>query len=113
MWIPKIYNGRDKTFFFFNWESGRLAQGDVAAVSNQVDELDLGERAADPGHREHVGGCLVAPARLAVRIAVELEARRQQRAQRRRRRGDAIDRLALAHPYIVRKIFRVRAAPVA
>ncbi|MBL8291584.1 MAG: TonB-dependent receptor, partial [Bryobacterales bacterium] len=28
--IPKIYNGRDKTFFFFNWESGRLASGAAA-----------------------------------------------------------------------------------
>lgn len=27
--IPKLYNGRDRTFFFFNWESGRLAQGAV------------------------------------------------------------------------------------
>ena len=25
--LPKIYNGRDKTFFFFNWESGYVAQG--------------------------------------------------------------------------------------
>ncbi|MDQ2901716.1 MAG: TonB-dependent receptor, partial [Acidobacteriota bacterium] len=25
--IPKLYNGRDKTFFFFNWESGLVAQG--------------------------------------------------------------------------------------
>jgi hypothetical protein len=23
VWIPKIYNGRDKTFFFFNWEQFR------------------------------------------------------------------------------------------
>jgi hypothetical protein len=22
VWIPHVYNGRDKTFFFFNWESG-------------------------------------------------------------------------------------------
>ncbi|MBM3762420.1 MAG: TonB-dependent receptor [Acidobacteria bacterium] len=22
--IPKVYNGKDKTFFFFNWEAGRL-----------------------------------------------------------------------------------------
>ena len=21
VWIPKLYNGKDKTFFFFNWES--------------------------------------------------------------------------------------------
>jgi Carboxypeptidase regulatory-like domain/TonB dependent receptor-like, beta-barrel len=25
--IPKLYNGTDKTFFFFNWESGYAAQG--------------------------------------------------------------------------------------
>ena len=25
--LPKIYNGKDKTFFFFNWESGYAAQG--------------------------------------------------------------------------------------
>lgn len=24
--IPKVYNGKDKTFFFFNWEEGRLLQ---------------------------------------------------------------------------------------
>ena len=23
MWIPKIYNGRDRTFFFLNWEQFR------------------------------------------------------------------------------------------
>ncbi len=27
--IPKLYRGTDRTFFFFNWESGRLAQGAV------------------------------------------------------------------------------------
>lgn len=27
--LPKLYRGKDKTFFFFNWESGRLAQGAV------------------------------------------------------------------------------------
>lgn len=27
--IPKVYKGQDRTFFFFNWESGRLAQGAV------------------------------------------------------------------------------------
>lgn len=29
--LPKLYNGKDKTFFFFNWESGRIAQGAVAS----------------------------------------------------------------------------------
>lgn len=27
VYLPKIYKGRDKTFFFFNWESGYAAQG--------------------------------------------------------------------------------------
>src|SRR5258707_518269 len=27
VWIPKIHNRSDKTFFFFNWESGYAAQG--------------------------------------------------------------------------------------
>jgi hypothetical protein len=30
--LPKLYNGRDKTFFFFNWESGFAAQGAVGAL---------------------------------------------------------------------------------
>jgi len=30
VWMPKIYKGRDKTFFFFNWESGYAAQGGSA-----------------------------------------------------------------------------------
>ncbi len=31
VWLPKIYNGRNRTFFFFNWESGRLASGATAS----------------------------------------------------------------------------------
>ena len=34
VWLPKIYNGKDKTFFFFNWESGYAAQG--AAVQYYI-----------------------------------------------------------------------------
>jgi hypothetical protein len=30
--IPKLFNGKNKTFFFFNWESGRLAQGAVPGL---------------------------------------------------------------------------------
>ena len=29
--LPKLYNGKDRTFFFFNWESGRQAAGAVAS----------------------------------------------------------------------------------
>jgi hypothetical protein len=31
VFIPKLYNGKDKTFFFFNWESGFAAQGATSA----------------------------------------------------------------------------------
>jgi hypothetical protein len=31
VWIPKIYNGRDKTFFFFNWEAFRNRVGSSSA----------------------------------------------------------------------------------
>lgn len=27
IWLPKLYKGKDKTFFFFNWESGRQIAG--------------------------------------------------------------------------------------
>lgn len=30
--VPKVYNGQDKTFFFFNWESGRLLQASNPAL---------------------------------------------------------------------------------
>src|SRR5438876_5414146 len=33
VFIPKLYRGTDKTFFFFNWESGRLAQGAVSSLT--------------------------------------------------------------------------------
>src|SRR5262249_45526745 len=32
VWIPKLYKGTDKTFFFFNWESGYAAQGASSAL---------------------------------------------------------------------------------
>src|SRR5437867_7408082 len=32
VYIPKLYRGTDKTFFFFNWEAGRLAQGAVSSL---------------------------------------------------------------------------------
>jgi Carboxypeptidase regulatory-like domain len=31
VWIPKVYKGTDKTFFFFNWESGYAATGASSA----------------------------------------------------------------------------------
>ncbi|MBL8177727.1 MAG: TonB-dependent receptor [Bryobacterales bacterium] len=34
--LPKIYNGKDKTFFFFNWEAGRQVLGSAAARYGRV-----------------------------------------------------------------------------
>jgi hypothetical protein len=34
-WIPKIYNGHDRTFFFFNWEQYREA----VAINNQLETV--------------------------------------------------------------------------
>ena len=31
VYLPKVYKGKDKTFFFFNWESGYAAQGGSAS----------------------------------------------------------------------------------
>jgi hypothetical protein len=33
VWIPKLYNGKDKTFFFFAWEQYRQSQGGVSNIT--------------------------------------------------------------------------------
>src|SRR6266853_969473 len=43
VWIPKLYQGRDKTFFFFSWEQYRQKQGSTATSSVPTDQ----ERAGD------------------------------------------------------------------
>src|SRR5262249_30365366 len=43
VWIPKLYRGRDKTFFFFFWEQYRQKQGSTATSSVLTDQ----ERAGD------------------------------------------------------------------
>jgi hypothetical protein len=35
MWIPKVYNGHDRTFFFFNWEQYR----EKVAINNQLETV--------------------------------------------------------------------------
>jgi hypothetical protein len=63
--VPKVYNGKDKTFFFFNWESGRqvagsfggqalippaaLRQGDFSGVASIIN--DPATRQPFPGNR--------------------------------------------------------------
>jgi outer membrane receptor protein involved in Fe transport len=43
VWIPKVYNGRDKTFFFFSWEQYRNNQGTSSTSYVPTD----GERGGD------------------------------------------------------------------
>jgi len=33
VYLPKLYNGKQKTFFFFNWESGRLISGSFGGTA--------------------------------------------------------------------------------
>ncbi|MDP2991057.1 MAG: carboxypeptidase-like regulatory domain-containing protein, partial [Kiritimatiellota bacterium] len=33
IWIPKIYNGRNRTFFFFNYEGRRIAEGATTEIA--------------------------------------------------------------------------------
>jgi hypothetical protein len=43
VWIPKLYKGHDKTFFFFSWEQYRQKQGSTATSTVPTDK----ERAGD------------------------------------------------------------------
>ncbi len=43
VWIPKLYHGRDKTFFFFSWEQYRQKQGSTSTATVPTDQ----ERAGD------------------------------------------------------------------
>lgn len=43
VWIPKLYSGHDKTFFFFSWEQYRQKQGSTATSTVPTDQ----ERAGD------------------------------------------------------------------
>ena len=65
VFIPKVHSGKDKTFFFFNWESGRqisgsfggtalvppsaLRQGDFSAIAAPIVDPTTGQ--AFPGNR--------------------------------------------------------------
>lgn len=39
--LPRIYNGKDKTFFFFNWESGRQVLGSAASRFSRVAPAEM------------------------------------------------------------------------
>jgi len=43
VWIPKVYNGRDKTFFFFSWEQYRQKQGSTNLSTVPTDSEKQGD----------------------------------------------------------------------
>jgi len=46
VWIPKVYNGHDKTFFFFSWEQYRNNQGGVQPSTLPTDAERTGDFSA-------------------------------------------------------------------
>ena len=65
VWIPKIYNGKDKTFFFFSYEGFRNRNGangvshhgsDAGNVQRRFQQLGGRQRRADSDLRSHHAG---------------------------------------------------------
>jgi len=53
VWIPRLYHGRDRTFFFLNYEGARRAEGRNTAIASVPTELerrgDFSESLVDQG----------------------------------------------------------------
>jgi Carboxypeptidase regulatory-like domain/TonB dependent receptor len=49
VWIPKYYDGRDKTFWFFSWEAFRLRQGASPVLTTVPTPAELGGDFSSPG----------------------------------------------------------------
>jgi hypothetical protein len=43
VWIPKIYNGRNRTFFFFNYEGYRFSQSETVTVTVPTLKMRMGD----------------------------------------------------------------------
>src|SRR5262249_55717205 len=43
VWLPKIYNGRNRTFFFFNWEGAHEGQGQGPSLSLHTVKMRQGD----------------------------------------------------------------------
>ena len=78
VWIPKIYNGRNRTFFFVAYEGFRNRQGsagqhlqrsDAGDVPGQLHQLGEQQEPADPDLRygHHARQSRAGPARFAIR----------------------------------------------
>jgi Carboxypeptidase regulatory-like domain len=71
VWIPKFYNGRDKTFFFFEWEQYRNNPGtsslDTLPIQNELQNGDfsalLGPVLTDANHNPLLNPCDNTPVR--------------------------------------------------
>ena len=62
VWIPKVYNGHDKTFFFFNWEQFR----ETTKVNNQFQTVPTAAyRTGDFSHGDRPDARSSAPIRSA------------------------------------------------
>ncbi len=51
VYIPKLYNGRDKTFWFVNWEGFRRRRGSTALSTTPIAEQRAGDFSQLPGGR--------------------------------------------------------------
>ena len=49
LWIPHLYDGRDKTFWFFSWEGFRLRQGVPPVLTTVPTAAELGGDFSAPG----------------------------------------------------------------
>ena len=59
VWIPKVYNGRDKTFFFFNWEQFRETTVESTtsfrpSPRRLIGQGDFTTAVTSPSHRERI-----------------------------------------------------------
>lgn len=74
VWLPRIYNGRNRTFFFFDWEGRNwpLAAGNMAAFNTNVPTLDfrkgdfskLGQVITDPATGQPFPGNIIPASRI-------------------------------------------------
>ncbi|MCC6341259.1 MAG: TonB-dependent receptor [Bryobacterales bacterium] len=48
VWLPKIYNGREKTFFFVNWEGFRRRRGSTGITTSPIADQRNGDFSQQP-----------------------------------------------------------------